>query len=84
MQAKSVLRLLCCLLAVVLLLNTGWCLLWVASSSSMAFTECSGAYDLLSSNARCRQPAVAGLLALASLLGAALAVFIAWRLGRRR
>ena len=81
MRTKTALRFLFYLLAVVLLLFTGWCLLWVLSSSSMAFTECNGAYELFSSNARCRQPTIAGLLALASLMGAVLAVFIGWRFG---
>lgn len=83
MHTKSVLRFWCYVLAALLLLFSGWCLLWVLSSSSMAFTECSGAYDLLSANVRCRQPAIAGLLALVSLLCAAIAVFVGWRLGRR-
>lgn len=83
MRTKLALRRFFYLLAVVLLLCAGWCLLWVVSSSSMAFTECNGAYELLSSNARCRQPSIAGLLALASLLGAVLAMFIGWRFGRR-
>lgn len=81
-RTKSAFRFLFYLLAGVLLLFACWCLLWVLSSSSMAFTECNGAYELLSSKARCRQPAIAGLLALASLLGAALAAFIGWRFGR--
>lgn len=82
MRTKSALRYLFYSLAFVLLLFAGGCLLWVLSSSSMAFTECNGAYELLSPNARCRQPAIAGLLALASLLGAVLSVLIGWRFGR--
>ena len=82
MRSKSATRFACYTLAVVLLLCAGWCLLWVLSSSSMAFTECNATYELLSSNPRCRQPAIAGLLALASLLGSVLAVFIGRKLGR--
>lgn len=83
MRARFALRLVCYGLATVLLIGAGWCLLWVLSSSSMAFAACSGKLGLGASNARCRQPAIAGLLAVASLLGAVLAVIIGGRLGRR-
>lgn len=66
-------------LALMLLLVALWCLLWVVSSSSMAFTDCAGQYDLFAQNPRCRQPPVAGLLAIASLGGSVVAVL----LGRR-
>ena len=77
-------RVFCFASAAVLGLVMLCCLLWVVSSSSMAFTECNGHYELFSSNARCRQPPLAGLLALASCV---LAVLLAWfgsRLGKRR
>ena len=38
--------------ASLLLLFAAWCLLWVFSSSDMAFTECAGSYELFSSNTR--------------------------------
>jgi hypothetical protein len=66
-------------MATLLVVFALWCLLWVVSSSSMAFTECAGAYELFAPNPRCRQPSIAGLLALAGLVGAVFAVV----LGRR-
>jgi hypothetical protein len=46
----------------------------------MAFSECAGAYGLFAENPRCRQPAMAGLLALACMLSATAAVM----LGRKK
>ena len=80
MRTRTIARFACCVMAVVLALLALWSLLWVMSSSSMAFTECAGAYELFSPNPRCRQPAIAGLLAFASFLGAAVAAVFAWRL----
>jgi hypothetical protein len=79
MHVKTVIRYFCYLLAMALLLFALWCLLWIASSSSMAFTECANAYELFASNPRCRQPSIAGLLAIASLLGAVIVILV----GRR-
>lgn len=73
-------RYICYLLAVVLLIASAFCLLWVLSSSSMAFTECKGQYELFADNDRCRQPPLAALLALANLVGA---IALAW-IGRIR
>jgi hypothetical protein len=79
MRVKAIIRRFCYLLAMVLVLFALWCLLWVLSSFSMAFTECADAYELFASNPRCRQPPIAGLLAVASLLGAVVAILV----GRR-
>jgi putative flippase GtrA len=79
MHLKVVIRYACYLLAVVLGLFAFWCLLWILSSYSMAFTECANAYELFASNPRCRQPLIAALLAIASLAG----VVIATLVGRR-
>jgi dolichol kinase len=68
MQARTVLRYVCYLFATLLVLCSLFCLLWVVSSSSMAFTDCAGSYELFAENQRCRQPSVAGLLALVSLV----------------
>ncbi len=70
MRAAPVIRVSCYIAATALVLFALWCLLWVVSSSSMAFSECAGSYDLFASNPRCRQPSIAGILALASALGA--------------
>jgi hypothetical protein len=79
MRVKIVIRRFYYLLAMVLVLFALWCLLWVLSSFSMAFTECANAYELFASNPRCRQPSIAALLAVASLLGAVVAILM----GRR-
>lgn len=42
----------------------------------MAFTECDGAWGLFVENSRCRQPSIAGLLAIVSLLFAFTAFFV--------
>ena len=77
-------RLICFVVAVMFGFATLYCLLWIASSSSMAFIECSGRYQLFSSNARCRQPPLAALLALASCVLAVSLVWLGSRLGKRR
>ncbi|WP_028604320.1 hypothetical protein [Ottowia thiooxydans] len=79
MKNRALIRFACKLAAVLFLLLALWSFLWIASSYSMAFTECSGTYELFSPNPRCRQPAIASLLALASFIGAIAALFIARR-----
>jgi hypothetical protein len=79
MHIKTVIRYSCYFLAVALVLFSFWCLLWIFSSFSMAFTECANAYELFASTPRCRQPSIAGLLAIASLLSAVIATLV----GRR-
>ena len=79
-----IVRLVCFASAAVLSIAGLYCLLWVISSSSMAFTECNGHYELFSASARCMQPPLAGLLALTCC---ALAGFLTWfgfRLGKSR
>lgn len=70
MDKVGLARKICYLLAAVLVLACMYCLLWVLSSSSMAFTDCDGKYDLFATDFRCRQPPIAALLALASFVGA--------------
>lgn len=79
MYVKTVFRYCCNSLAVMLVLFSLWCMLWIVSSFSMAFTECANAYELFALNPRCRQPAIAGLLAIASLLGTVVVALV----GRR-
>lgn len=74
MRYRTAIRYACYLFAVLLVLCSLWCLLWVVSSWSMAFSDCGGA--LFSENPRCRQPSIAGLLALACMLGAIAAVIL--------
>jgi cell division protein FtsX len=70
MRRNFIVRFICNSLAALLVLAALWCLLWVLSSWDMAFTECADIYGLFSPNPRCRQPPLAGLLALACLIGA--------------
>lgn len=72
-----------CAIAAILPIFSIWCLMWVISSFSMAFAECGNAFDMFASNPRCRQPAIASLLAIAGILGTALAIFLAGRLSKR-
>jgi hypothetical protein len=46
----------------------------------MAFTYCNGTYDLFAANPRCRQPPLAALLALTSLVGAVALIVVARKL----
>jgi hypothetical protein len=80
MRFKAIIRVFCYALAVALTLLSFWCVLWIFSSYSMAFTECADTYDLFAANPRCRQPFVAGLLAIAGLLGAIGATLIGRRI----
>ena len=76
MQFRTAIRYACYLLAALFVLGALWCLLWIVSSSSMAFAECTGKYDLFAENPRCRQPSIAGLLAIASLVCAVVVAFL--------
>jgi hypothetical protein len=79
METTSIARVLCLLGAIFLALAGLYCLLWLASSSSLACTACNCTYSLLAENARCRQPPLAGLLAAVSFVGC-----VALGLARRR
>ena len=74
MKRTLMLRISCYSLAVLFVVSGLYCLLWLVSSSSMAFVECNGTYSLFAENARCRQPPLAGLLGLASFLVAVVLV----------
>ena len=66
--------------AVALLCVGCWCLLWLFSSSSLAFTECVGKFELFSENTRCRQPSVAAISGAGSVVLAGIALYVARRL----
>lgn len=69
-----------CAIVVILPIFSIWCFMWVISSFSMAFAECGNAFNLFASNPRCRQPVIAGLLAIAGILGTVLALTLGRRL----
>lgn len=77
-----VVRYLCYSLASAFAMFSLWSLLWVVSSFSMAFSECVDGYELFAEHPRCRQPLIAGLLAVAGLLIAFLAIIIGRRIGQ--
>jgi hypothetical protein len=80
MRHRVALKYACFVGAAALFLAALFCLLWLVSSSSMAFTDCAGSYDLFAANPRCRQPSIAGLLTIGSLAISAALVFLGWRL----
>jgi hypothetical protein len=62
MNPKRTVRWLLYATSVVLFLASLFCFLWIFSSYSMAFTECSETYGLFAIKPRCRQPAIASIL----------------------
>ena len=57
-----------------------WAALWaMSSSSSLACVECNCSYALFADNWRCRQPALASILAIISLGVAVLALVLGFR-----
>jgi hypothetical protein len=66
MKQARMIRISCYLFALFFILAGLFCLLWVVSSSSMAFADCNGTYSFFVKNIRCRQPPIAGLLSLVS------------------
>jgi hypothetical protein len=75
MKSSRHAKLLSYILAGVLLLSGLYCVLWLVASSSLACVACNCSYSLFAENLRCRQPALAGILALASFAGAAALIF---------
>jgi hypothetical protein len=70
--------------AAVLLLIALWSALWIASSVDLAWMPCDGTYSLFSENWRCRQPYIAGLLCLFSLVLSICAIIGGLKVRRRR
>jgi len=50
--------------SIIFFIASCYCLLWVLSSSSLAFQACDGAYSLFHQNIRCRQPYIATILSI--------------------
>ena len=67
--------------AATLLLAMLWCLLWVFSSSHLAFVACDGKFSLFAESFRCKQPYIAMILATVSLLGSVALAWLALRGG---
>ena len=79
MRRANVYRYSCYLVSLLLFCACLFCLLWVVSSSSMAFSACEGKYDLFAENARCRQPPLAAALALVSLVASILVSIVGYK-----
>jgi hypothetical protein len=60
--------------AVLALLASGYCVLWIVSSASLACASCNCHFSLLAPSFRCRQPYVALLLSVAFLIVAVVLV----------
>jgi hypothetical protein len=75
---------LCYAVSALLLACAGYCALWFVSSASLACVACNCEYSLLASQLRCRQPVIAGVLAVALLLGSAAAAVLGYKLTRQR
>jgi len=50
------------IIATLLFLASWFCLMWVFSSSSLAFIPCNGQYSLFHESYQCRQPGIALIL----------------------
>lgn len=71
-MSNRVRRLLYLIAALLLLLVTAWSALWMLSSYSMAFADCQGSFSLFAERFRCRQPQLAVILGVSSLVLAGL------------
>jgi hypothetical protein len=71
-MAPSLWRTTLALVSALLLAGALYSALWVVSSGSLAFTACDGQYSLFAESFRCRQPYIAGILAVV-LFGASIA-----------
>ena len=72
-------RIILFLAAALLAIVEVWSLLWIFSSSSLAFVACEGSFSLEAANPRCRQPSIAVLLFSGSLVLSAAAVVLGAR-----
>jgi hypothetical protein len=75
---------LCYAVSALLLVCAGYCTLWFVSSASLACVSCNCEYSLLASQLRCRQPAIAGILAIALIVGSAAAAVLGYKVTRPR
>lgn len=71
------------LAAVVFVLASFYCVLWIFSSASLAFPACNGEYSLFAPSFRCQQPYIAIILAFVSF-GLAVVAFVACRRNPRK
>ena len=75
---------LCYAVSALLLACAGYCALWFVSSASLACVACNCEYSLLASQLRCRQPAIAGILAVALVFGSAAVAVLGYKVSRPR
>ena len=79
MNSKRALRWLLYALSVISFFASLFCVMWIFSSYSMAFSECAGTYDLFAVKPRCRQPAIAAILATCTFVASVVMPYIAKR-----
>lgn len=82
-MASRISRVVLSVTAVVLILGGLYCVLWIFSSASLAFTACDGKYSLFAESLRCRQPYIAMLLALVLFTLAGVTLFFGFRKDRQ-
>ena len=75
---------LCYGVSALLLAYAGYCALWFVSSASLACDACNCEYSLLASQLRCRQPVIAGVLAVALLVGSTAFAVLGYKVVRPR
>ncbi len=84
MDRTHIARMACFIASIVFVLVSGWSLVWVFSSSDMAFAACNGSFSLFALNFRCRQPHIAMLLSFVSFLFAVGAFILGKRYRRNK
>ncbi len=75
---------LCYAVGALLLVCAGYCALWFVASASLACVACNCEYSLLASQLRCRQPVIAGVLAVALLVSSAALAVLGYKVARPR
>ena len=83
MANPRILRITFFVAAGLLMLAAIWSLMWVFSSASLACTACNCSYSLFDPVPRCRQPYIAGILSLVSLILAVGAIIFGQRQKRK-
>jgi hypothetical protein len=82
-MAPSTVRVLLAIAGTVLLAGALYSALWTVSSTSLAFVACDGKYSLFAESFRCRQPYIAGLLAVVLFAASIWAMYVRARIGRK-
>jgi len=68
------------IIATLLFLASWFCLMWVFSSSSLAFIPCNGQYSIFHESYQCRQPGIALILWLLTGATSLLAAYFGFKI----